>query len=122
MALVNEIHKRVLSFHQTLAPSPSLEPALQEALGGPEYLTSGLLTRFGHYIGIYLFFFSFCSLFTQADELFFFVFRSDYMAVLRPGGLPVAINADPRKDTPPSSETIRYVEGIKLPEADGCKR
>ena len=42
------------------------------------------------------------------------------MAVLRPGGFPVAINADPRKDTPPSSETIRYVEGIELPAE--CKR
>ena len=51
-ALIDQIHRRMFKFQQSLRSSPSLEPALQKALGGPAYLTSGLLTRFGHCIGI----------------------------------------------------------------------
>ena len=66
-ALVDQIHRRMFKFHQSLASSFSLKSVLQKALGGPEYLSSGLLTRFGHYIGIYLFYYYFRSLRNQIN-------------------------------------------------------
>lgn len=55
--LIKQAHKYVVKFNQNVSPVFPLEPALQKALGGSSYLTSGLLTEFGHYIGTLMLFY-----------------------------------------------------------------
>ena len=50
-SFMQEAHKKLYEHKQKQQRSPLLD-TLQEALGGPLFVASGLLTRHGHYIGM----------------------------------------------------------------------
>ncbi|XP_014486089.1 PREDICTED: uncharacterized protein LOC106750330 [Dinoponera quadriceps] len=67
-------------------PAHSLKPALERALGGPQYAHHNLKTRLGHHI--------------------------DHVIVMRKGGYPIAINTETNIS---SISKIAYVEDIQTP-------
>ncbi|KYN32594.1 hypothetical protein ALC56_13075 [Trachymyrmex septentrionalis] len=77
------IHRTLLS---SIRPTFSLKPALELALGGPQYVHNSLRTKLGHYI--------------------------DHVIVMRKGGYPIAINTS---NVLAYNTTNVYVEDIQTP-------
>lgn len=79
-----------------------IEKALQTALGGSQYVASGFLTKYGHFVGKLL-------VHTKLYPHNIMIQFIDHLLALRPGGYPVAINI-----TTHDTESVRYVEDLKL--------
>ena len=109
-SIMEQSHRKIYEANVSQDEFLPVEKALQTGVGGSPFVASGMLTKYGHFIGEFV---GYKSLYIRVIH-FLVEILLDHILAMRPGGFPVAINT-----TPPDLNTVRYVENIN--GTSGCQ-